>query len=99
MLNHPGTEYIMDDIGLDLHFCPGGKNEGSHQVVYFDGWLSTGVPPAAIHPWTLPRAKKVSTGHFFTSLRSAALFESVYIVHQIRNTTPFGVGFLIWWTI
>ena len=26
--------------------------------------------------WILPRAKKVSTGHFFTSLRSAALFES-----------------------
>jgi hypothetical protein len=41
-----------------------------------NGQMPTGVPPAVICPWTLPRAKKHATGMFFASLRSAALFES-----------------------
>ena len=46
-------------------------------LVQYNGWMPTGLLPAVIHPWTLPRAKKVSTGHFFTlPYGKAALFES-----------------------
>ena len=48
---------------------------------------------------TLPRAKKVSPGHFFALLRKAALFEP-YIWNTIpkRKAHPFGWAFF-WWTI
>ena len=41
-------------------------------------------------PGILPRAKKVSTGHFFASHRSAALFES-HLPHKKEH--PLGVLF------
>ncbi len=42
---------------------------------------------------TLPRAKKVSTGHFFASLRSAALFES--LIHPMKNPSTKVDGFFM----
>ena len=58
-----------------------GKPHGWSNIM--DGWMPTGLLPAVIHPWTLPRAKKVSTGHFFTlPYGKAALFESTTAIKK-----------------
>ena len=36
--------------------------------VQTDSCKPASVPDAVLHEWTLPRAKKVSTGHFFTEV-------------------------------
>ena len=59
-------------------------------ILPYYGSSSTAATAASAAPWTLPRAKKVSTGHFFTSLRSAALFESNLLSPPKRKDHPSG---------
>ena len=90
---------MMEDEGFDLLFALWGKNKGncSHvrRSLLQPKWTCAHTHPGAFtSPWILPRAKKVSTGHFFyLACGKAALFES--LTSTKRKTTPYGVVFFL----
>ena len=58
---------------------------------------SASVPDAVCHPWPLPRAKKVSTGHFFTEVLQLPPPSSSHFSITKKRTPSDWMVFFFWY--
>jgi hypothetical protein len=61
-----GAELCVDDIGLDLHSSPRGKNKGSHQFLNWWQQVSTGhLHCYGFEPVSVPNIKERPSPLFY----------------------------------